>query len=147
MKYPKAFHELESSYTPSAGLSPLPSKALPNFGPIYGHLHSPRQLDGWKSAKLAGARKAQEIKETEEAAELGKEQPKPAFVNASWVWLADPKKPECEEKEITEGVLFDSVWCKVDTQGLMPGDSVTISIFVKGVAGEGESMDWPEYPD
>jgi len=65
-----------------------------------------------------------------------KEKPKPALTATSWVWLENPKRPDCEEKTLGEASLLDTVWCKVDTQGLMPGDSITFSLFLKGREGK-----------
>jgi hypothetical protein len=97
-----------------------------------------RQLDAWKGAKIAAFRKAEKARVEEEAAELEKEKPKPTFIEASWVWLADTKKPGCEERVLSFGVIQEAIWCKIDTEGLMPGDSVTFNLFLKGRDGKAD---------
>jgi outer membrane protein OmpA-like peptidoglycan-associated protein len=104
------------------------------LGAIYGSPAN-RQLTAWATAKTSLYRKVVEEKLEAEAAEVEKEKVKPRLFNPTWVWLADPKKPDCEEKSISEGTLYDSVWCKVDTEGLMPSDGVTYAIFLKAAAG------------
>ncbi len=94
-----------------------------------------KQLDAWKGATLASSRKAMEEKAAEEAAEVEKEKPKPALVNPSWVRLEKPKSPEGKEDTLTCAAPSDSVWCKVETQGMMPGDSILFTVFLKGEKG------------
>ncbi len=104
------------------------------LGAMYGSPAN-RLLKAWATAKTSLYRKAVEEKLEAEAAEVEKEKVKPRLFNPTWVWLADPKKPDCEEKSISEGTLYDSVWCKADTEGLMPSDGVTYAIFLKAAAG------------
>jgi hypothetical protein len=83
----------------------------------------------------ASIRKAAEQEQEENEAEAAKEEKPPQIMNPSWVWLENPKQPGCEEKELQSAAMGELVWCKVETQSLMPGDSVTFTIFLK--SGDG----------
>jgi hypothetical protein len=95
-------------------------------------------LDEWRSATQASALKAAE-EAVEEEAEAAKEARQPGLTNPVWVWLENPKMPGCGEKELESAAVLDAVWCKVDTQGMMPGDSVTFTVLLLG-AGGGEDV-------
>lgn len=95
-------------------------------------------LVGWKSANVASARKAQEEQVKEKDKEIEKEKPKPALLNPCFVSLKNPKNKGSQETALTEAALAEYLWCKVDSQSLMPGDNVTFTLFQKGVAGEAD---------
>jgi hypothetical protein len=61
---------------------------------------------------------------------------KPQLQNPAGVWVEDPKRPGSEEKAITELAFMAEGYCKVETQGMMPGDSITFTVLVKGREGK-----------
>jgi hypothetical protein len=79
----------------------------------------------------------QEKEQKEEAAKAVAE--KPRLSSPQWLWLENPIRPNCGERVITEAATLDYVWCKVDSQGLMPGDTVTFTVFLKGSNGKPDS--------
>ncbi len=88
------------------------------------------------SKPKAMAKAKQEAEKEVQEALLAEEKPKPKLISPEWVWLSDPKLPGCEEKVLSECALLDAAWCKVDTEGLMPGDLITFVIFLKGRDGK-----------
>lgn len=86
--------------------------------------------------KADDKRKAQEKDEWSVETE---EKEKPALINATWVWVADSSRPGCEEKGLTSAACLDGVYCKVDTRGLMPGDTVTYTVYLKGRNGDADT--------
>lgn len=68
-----------------------------------------------------------------------KEKEKPALESPEWVWIEDTRRPGCDEKILTEAAVLENVYCKVNSVDLMPGDSVTFTIFLKGRDGEDDA--------
>ncbi len=92
-------------------------------------------------AKRLGRAHAHKPKSSEAEGDVAaseEEAPKPVLVNPVWAWLANPKKKGCDEKTLSVAAIGDAVWCKVDSQGLMPGDSVAFNIFLKGRNGKSD---------
>ncbi len=60
--------------------------------------------------------------------EKAKDKEKLSLFDAVWIGASDPHDKSKEPKTITSAMLMASISCKVSSEGLMPGDSISFNI-------------------